>query len=125
MRHARTEIVHQLVLLACLVISALGCLPVCALNPNRNISQYAHNAWRMQDGFFTGKVNAIAQTTDGYLWFGTRMGLLRFDGVRFVPWTPPDGVKLPNLEVRALLGARDGSLWIGFRGGLFHWKNGK
>ena len=125
MRHARTEIVHQLALLACLVVSALECVPVCALNPNRNISQYAHNVWRMQDGFFTGKVNAIAQTTDGYLWFGTRMGLLRFDGVRFVPWTPPDGAKLSSLDIRSLLGARDGSLWIGVRGGLFHWKDGK
>ena len=118
MRHAKTEIAHRLVILACLVMPALLCIPAYALNPNRNISQYAHNVWRMQDGFFSGKVNAIAQTTDGYLWFGTRMGLLRFDGVRFAPWTPPDGAKLPSLDVRALLGARDGSLWIGVRGGL-------
>jgi len=129
MRQARTTIVHQLelfaCLLACLVMSALLCMPAFALNPNRNISQYAHTAWHMQDGFFTGKVNQIAQTTDGYLWFGTRMGLLRFDGVRFVPWTPPDGAKLLNGDIRALLGARDGSLWIGVRGGLFHWKDKK
>jgi ligand-binding sensor domain-containing protein len=125
MSHARTEIVHQLALLACLVISALQCPPIYALNPNRNISQYGHTVWRLQDGFFAGKVNAIAQTSDGYMWFGTRMGLLQFDGVRFAPWTPPDGAKLPSLDIRALLGARDGSLWIGVRGALFHWKGGK
>jgi ligand-binding sensor domain-containing protein len=129
MRRPRTVIVRQLELLACLlsclVMPALLCTPTYALNPNRNISQYAHAVWRMQEGFFNGKVNAIAQTADGYLWFGTRMGLLRFDGVRFVPWTPPDGAKLPSLYVHALLGARDGSLWIGTRGGLFHWKDEK
>jgi len=60
---------------------------------------------------------------DGYLWIGTQAGLLRFDGVRFVPWTPPDGKHLPSSNVTSLLGARDGSLWIGMEGGLSHWDN--
>ena len=29
-------------------------------------------------------VQAIAQTPDGYLWLGTRGGLVRFDGLQFV-----------------------------------------
>ena len=61
---------------------------VWAVDPTRHISQYAHTAWRVQDGVFGGAPWAITQTTDGYLWIGTRTGLLRFDGVRFVPWTP-------------------------------------
>src|SRR5258708_35045940 len=52
---------------------------------------------------------------------GTRAGLVRFDGVRFVSWTPTDGQHLPSSNVTALLGARDGSLWIGMEGGLSHW----
>jgi len=63
----------------------------------------------------------ISQTTDGYLWIGTRAGLVRFDGVRFVSWTPPDGQHLPSSNVTSLLGARDGSLWIGMEGGLSRW----
>jgi len=92
-----------------------------AVNPSLHISQYAHTAWRIQDGVFSGAPNAITQTTDGYLWVGTTAGLLRFDGVRFVPWTSPDGKHLPSLDVTALLSARDGSLWIGMDGGLSHW----
>ena len=97
--------------------------PAWAVDPSRHISQYAHSAWRIQDGFFSGGVNAISQTTDGYMWIGTEAGLLRFDGVRFVPWTSPDGTHLPSSDVTALLGARDGSLWIGMEGGLSHWDN--
>ena len=32
----------------------LLCLPALAVNPDRLISQYAHTAWRMQDGSFGG-----------------------------------------------------------------------
>ena len=94
-----------------------------AVDPSRHISQYAHSAWRIQEGVFSGAPRAITQTTDGYLWIGTETGLLRFDGVRFVPWTPPDGKHLPSSFVSSLLAARDGSLWIGMEGGLSHWDN--
>ncbi len=92
-----------------------------AVDPSRHISQYAHTAWRIRDGVFSGAPRAITQTTDGYLWIGTETGLLRFDGVRFVPWTPPDGTHLPSSYISSLWGARDGSLWIGMEGGLSHW----
>ena len=95
--------------------------PAFGLSPNRQISQYAHTAWRTQDGSFSGWPNVVTQTTDGYLWIGTQAGLLRFDGVRFVPWAPPDGNRLPSTNITALLGAGDGSLWVGTGTGLYHW----
>lgn len=94
------------------------------LDPNNHISQYAHTAWRIQDGMFNGTPHAIAQTADGYLWIGTEGGLVRFDGVRFVPWTEPQGTHLPRPNVYSLLGSRDGSLWIGSGDGLAQWTNG-
>jgi signal transduction histidine kinase/ligand-binding sensor domain-containing protein len=102
---------------------SLAVSSVWAVDPTRHISQYAHTAWRVQDGVFSGAALAVTQTTDGYLWIGTRAGLVRFDGVRFVSWTPPDGKHLPSSDVMSLLGARDGSLWIGTEGGLSHWDN--
>jgi len=54
-----------------------------ALESDRQISQYGHTAWRVQDGSFSGAPTSIAQTQDGYLWIGTNSGLLRFDGVEF------------------------------------------
>jgi signal transduction histidine kinase/ligand-binding sensor domain-containing protein len=94
-----------------------------ALDPSRQISQYAHTAWRIEDGFFSGTPQAITQTRDGYLWIGTEGGLVRFDGVRFVPWMAPDGKQLPSTHIHSLLGASDGSLWIGTSSGLANWNH--
>src|SRR5262249_37478564 len=62
---------------------------------------------------------------DGQLWLGGEGGLLRFDGVQFTPWKPPDGQALPDERIYGLLGANDGSLWIGTGRGLAQWKNDK
>jgi signal transduction histidine kinase/ligand-binding sensor domain-containing protein len=104
----------------------MACCPCAsALNPSLAINQYAHTAWTVREGFFKGTIQAIAQTPDGYLWLGTEFGLLRFDGVRRVPWQPPAGELLPGDNIRSLLAARDGRLWIGASEGLASWKNGK
>src|SRR6202162_2040745 len=89
----------------------LACCPCAsALNPSLDTNQYAHTAWTVRDGFFKGAIQAIAQTPDGYLWLGTEFGLLRFDGVRSVPWAPPASEHLPSSDIRSLLGARWASL---------------
>ena len=108
-----------------LALFLASCPCAFALNPSLDISQYAHTAWTVRDGFFTGSINAIAQTPDGYLWLGTEFGLLRFDGVRATPWEPPASERLPGSNIRSLLAARDGRLWIGTREGLASWKDGK
>jgi ligand-binding sensor domain-containing protein len=95
-----------------------------ALDSDRRISQYGHTVWRIQDGAISPPTN-IAQTTDGFLWITTAEGLLRFDGVRFVPWQPPQGQNLPGTHFSAILGSRDGSLWIGTTRGLARWKDGQ
>jgi len=97
---------------------------VWALDSNKRISQYAHSAWLIQDGHFSGTPQVMTQTADGYLWFGTNIGLVRFDGVRFITWNPPPGERLLDSRVFSLLGARDGSLWIGTGYSISHWKEG-
>jgi len=111
-------------------VIALGMVLACcagasALDPSLDISQYAHTAWKVREGFSKGTIETIAQTPDGYLWLGTEFGLLRFDGVRAVPWQPPSGEHLPSSDIRSLIAARDGTLWIGTVKGLASWKDGK
>src|SRR5271157_4631321 len=101
------------------------CACAAALDPSLDISQYAHTSWKIRDGFTKGVTFSIAQTPDGYLWLGTEFGLVRFDGVRAVPWQPPVGQQLPSNVVRCLLVSRDGTLWISTQEGLASWKDGK
>ena len=95
-----------------------SCPPLLALDPSLDVSQYAHKAWRISEGFTRGTITSIAQTPDGYLWLGTEFRLLRFDGVRAVPFQPRAGQSLPGNGVMSLLAARDGTLWIGTTDGL-------
>lgn len=117
----------SLCVLLCLLLPFFAVSPVWAVDPNRHISQYAHNSWTNQDGFLPGMANVIAQTADGYLWIGTSAGLVRFDGIRFIPWDAPgEPLAFSSLEITALLGARDGSIWIAARTSstrqnLIHW----
>lgn len=84
---------------------------------------YLVKSWTTADGLPQNTVNAIAETPDGYLWVGTRSGLARFDGVRFVSFGLSEGLK--GLHIRALLEDGGGGLWIATRGGgLSHLKDG-
>ena len=84
-----------------------------AAEPVGLLTGYTLTSWATKDGL-PGTVRAIAQTDDGYLWLGTADGLVRFDGVRFVPWPTYSTTPLPEEGVGALLVAHDGSLWAGF-----------
>src|SRR5262245_23873774 len=103
-------------------LSTAWCLPAFALDPEIDIAQYAHTAWRIREGFVGGTINAFTQTPDGYLWLGTDTGLYRFDGVKAVPWQPPDGQPLPDTWIRSLLATRDGTLFVGTVTGLASFK---
>ncbi len=118
-----SHITREFVLLAILLVAFV--VRAVALDPASHISQYGHSAWRVQDGAFRGAPVVITQTKDGYLWIGTDVGLVRFDGVRFVVWSPPAGERLLDPRVFSLLGARDGSLWIGTGYGISRWRNGE
>jgi len=111
--------------LACAVLLLASCRSVFALNPELDVSQYSHTSWKISDGFPIGEISSIAQTPDGYLWLGTESGLVRFDGVRHVPWRAPANQELPSNWIFSLLVTQDGTLWIGTAKGLASWKAGK
>jgi len=91
-----------------------------ALDPGKRITQYQHRMWRVQDGFLPNSPTWISQAEDGYLWVGSRgMEALRFDGVRFVPWSAPAVVGHPQVFSAD---ARSGGFWISGRQGVTHVK---
>ena len=44
-------------------------------------SKWLIKAWQTEDGLHENSATAMVQSPDGYLWFGTFNGLVRFDGV--------------------------------------------
>lgn len=92
-----------------------------ALDPNKRLTQYAHSAWRIQDGFFPNNPFWISQTKDGYLWVGGGNSTWRFDGVRFSPWSAPIG--FPVTHIRRLVSVGAGEFWIATDSGLAHLRN--
>lgn len=85
--------------------------------PIRPISQWVHTRWSARDGA-PEDVYAFAQTPDGTLWIGSLAGLIRFDGIRFVPFVPQAGDSVPVGRVDNLYAARDSSLWVVWRSGV-------
>jgi signal transduction histidine kinase/ligand-binding sensor domain-containing protein len=115
----RTAAVVSLAL--CLVI---GAARLQALEPATPLANLNRQSWVMENGLPQNTVQALAQTADGYLWLGTEVGLVRFDGTGFVLFDEHSKPALPGSDVQCLLAAKDGSLWVGTSSGLAHYKDG-
>ncbi|HEY1789052.1 MAG TPA: two-component regulator propeller domain-containing protein [Verrucomicrobiae bacterium] len=86
-------------------------------------SEFNTRLWQAEDGLPNNIVQAIAQTTNDYLWAGTREGLAQFDGDQFnlVNLTPES----TQPSIICLCGSRDGRLWVGTeRYGIFYLNKG-
>jgi ligand-binding sensor domain-containing protein len=120
----RVELRRTILAVVCLCFLMLSNRPAQGVSPEVLLSQYAHSAWRMRDGFFSRAPTAIGQTKDGVLWIGTANGLFQFDGIHFSRWIGGER-DLQYLDIHSLLGAHDGTLWIGGGSSLFRWDGQK
>jgi signal transduction histidine kinase/ligand-binding sensor domain-containing protein len=69
------------------------------------------------DGLGSSFVTCLMRDSRGFLWIGTRDGLSRFDGARFVTYQVGDSKAPPGIE--QILETRKGIYWIVTTGGLF------
>jgi len=72
-----------------------------------------------EEGLSNDYIVCINQDTRGFLWFGTREGLFRYDGYSFRAFKnlPGDSSSLVNNVITSLCSDKN-SLWIGTLGGL-------
>ncbi len=82
--------------------------------------------WQLDQGLPRNSITSAAQDRQGYLWFGTPNGLIRFDGVRFVAL---EGDRVPDFKQGQVQQVRcddSGELWIATRrSGAFRVKDGQ
>jgi ligand-binding sensor domain-containing protein/signal transduction histidine kinase len=95
-----------------------------ALDPTTPLANYSRQSWVMENGLPQNTVQALIQTRNGFVWLGTEMGLVRFDGNGFAVFDRNSTPALPDSDIRCLLESRDGALWIGTSDGLVRWKDG-
>lgn len=73
-----------------------------------------------ESGLCHQNIQCAMQDHNGFMWFGTRAGLSRFDGSRFINYYPDvDNLyALPDYSIQRLLEAPDGTIWINHSSGI-------
>lgn len=66
------------------------------------LSSYFTETWNTGDGLPHNGINAISQTSDGYLWIATWGGLARFNGREFTIFSRGSSAGLPDSAVKSL-----------------------
>ncbi|HTS28837.1 MAG TPA: two-component regulator propeller domain-containing protein [Bryobacteraceae bacterium] len=93
---------------------------ICFLVYTLGAEQLPIRVYTTADGLPHNWITLIRRDSCGYLWFGTREGLARFDGYAFVSYGKADG--LTNTNVTDLLVTADGDIWAGTFAGLFRFR---
>jgi ligand-binding sensor domain-containing protein/signal transduction histidine kinase len=89
-------------------------------------AQYRFDHWTADDGLPQNSVYGIVQTNDGYLWFTTFDGLVRFDGVKFAAFNKNNTEGLASNRIQIILAEADDTLWLGTEdSGLVRFRNGQ
>ena len=73
-----------------------------ALDSNRSLKEFGHQAWLTENGLPQNTVQSIIQTRDGYLWIGTQEGLARFDGLNFTVFDKENTPAFKSNDIRFL-----------------------
>jgi signal transduction histidine kinase/ligand-binding sensor domain-containing protein len=94
----------------------LICFFVCAALTK---AHYRFDSWTTDDGLPQNGVRTITQTPDGYLWFTTFDGLVRFDGLEFTVFDKNNTKGIVNNRFVVVKALGDGSVWAGTEAGDF------
>ncbi len=96
----------------------LMCPPSGARGETGVISQdYIVRNWDTGSGLPDNSVGVLLSTRDGYIWFGTPAGLVRFDGVRFRVYDERNTPSLKDSRILSIYEDITGVLWVGTDGG--------
>lgn len=92
----------------------LGIAPSYAQAP-----EYAIEHLTIDQGLPQNEVTSIIQDRKGFIWFGTRGGLARYDGssMKVFQYEPGVANSLSNNSIETLFEASDGKIWIGTKSG--------
>ncbi|WP_275451633.1 two-component regulator propeller domain-containing protein, partial [Xanthomonas perforans] len=97
---------------ACLLLALCSLVATASPAGTARLRDYAIDSWSSRNGLPHNSLRDIAQTRDGYLWFATWEGLVRYNGLEFSVIDRSTRPGLPDNGVGALYVDRDGALWL-------------
>ena len=85
-----------------------------------NAQPYYFRHYQVENGLSNNTVNCSIQDKNGFMWFGTKDGLNRFDGYRFKLFTTGGSERsLYPDNIYSLFSDEQGKLWVGSQKGLY------
>lgn len=99
-----------------LIPSLLVWLSFLTFTVTDNFAQHRFDSWTTDNGLPQSSINSILQTRDGFLWFTTFGGLVRYDGVHFQVFNTGNTNGLRSGRFTWLYEDRAGNLWINTEG---------
>ena len=84
-------------------------------------------SYQVEKGLSNNTVTCSLQDKRGFMWFGTKDGLNRFDGLSFKVFRQitGDSNSLGNNSITRLLQDKQGVLWVGTERGLYRYNEEK
>jgi len=73
-------------------------------------SEYSIEVWTKEDGLPNNNVYDIIESYDGFIWFGTSDGLVRFDGNQFKVFNSSNVPQIRANVVRYLYNDKNGKI---------------
>lgn len=74
---------------------------------------YVSRTWNAEDGIPVNSITDICQDKDGYIFFGTYSGLIRFDGVKFHTLSKITDKRYDFLSARSIMQDSRENFWVG------------
>ncbi len=99
-----------------LTLGQSSLLPPLVSSPRED--DYLIKKWETDDGLPENSANAMVQTEDGYIWFATFGGLVRFDGIEFKVYDRSNTPELPGAGIVNLHLEPSGRMWVSTVTGL-------
>jgi diguanylate cyclase (GGDEF)-like protein len=102
-----------------LTLTLILCATLVSAFDKKPLTAYSRDIWTTRNGLPHNQVNSTAQTPEGYLWFATWEGLVRYNGQDFRFFTPKNVPELQDFGIRHVSVGFNGRLIVSTsRGGI-------